>query len=659
MRSGANARGRVVRVSVTAILLFTALIPSVRAAEPVGATVQVSWTRPGVAGTMTAPAKLRVGDTVTIQVSPTGFTQAACDMLFHHLGSGAQMGATQTGEATLHGAAYCRPWTFVVPPAPAGTVNVHVSVSGDDSVGDDAYARPADIPLTLEAGGARRPYTSTYPTPSWAPIDFLGTASPSLGAPLVVAQPPGATRACSYAFSGDWNASLYVSSLDASCSDWHVTLADFRPDAVTDQPDAPAWEAWISLGGATEDPDTGAGLAGYAGTAALAMQGDGSDTLATNLPAVHFPDATNPRYVPVGSTVHVRPQVHAVTDPAAVCRISYGDAEDFTEVFAPVADGTCGSVSFVVSETGSTGVSIQLHSGDVAASHSGYEVWAVESMPTPTLTVDSPVAGTPFSVSSSLTAGLPSAYEFSLSGSGFSSNDRRVAAGDAFVAATNSCSSGVLDFLDQERSATGTCTAPAAGTYTVAVRFTDVTGATKTRSRSITVADPSGGVIDIIGHKFEDDIRWLYTTGITSGCAPNRFCPDGLVTRAQMATFLSRALSLPATSKDYFTDDESSKHEGAINRLRAADITYGCSATKFCPNGLVTRAQMASFLARAFDLRAASRDYFTDDEGNRHEDRINRLRAAAITYGCSATRYCPDGVVTRGQMAAFLHRARD
>jgi hypothetical protein len=65
---------------------------------------------------------------------------------------------------------------------------------------------------------------------------------------------------------------------------------------------------------------------------------------------------------------------------------------------------------------------------------------------------------------------------------------------------------------------------------------------------------------------------------------------------------------------------------------------------------------MATFLTRALDLPATATDYFTDDETNIHEDRINRLRAAAITFGCGPTTFCPDGIVTRGQMAAFLHR---
>jgi spore germination protein YaaH len=154
-------------------------------------------------------------------------------------------------------------------------------------------------------------------------------------------------------------------------------------------------------------------------------------------------------------------------------------------------------------------------------------------------------------------------------------------------------------------------------------------------------------------------IAWIADAGITAGCGGGRYCPDGLVTRAQMATFLVRALGLPSTSRDYFTDDEGSVHEPNINRLAAAGITVGCSSSRYCPNGIVTRAQMATFLTRGFHLAGTSTDYFTDDEGNGHEPNINRLAAAAITAGCDGKRYCPDGLVTRAQMATFLRRALD
>lgn len=170
---------------------------------------------------------------------------------------------------------------------------------------------------------------------------------------------------------------------------------------------------------------------------------------------------------------------------------------------------------------------------------------------------------------------------------------------------------------------------------------------------------PATPFTDIDGSIFRGDIAWLYQAEITAGCTATRFCPDASVTREQMASFLSRALSLPATSLDFFSDDESSIHEGAINRLAAAGITGGCDASRYCPGATVTREQMASFLSRALGLPATSVDFFSDDESTIHEGAINRLAAAGITGGCDATRFCPGAGVTRGQMAAFLHRALD
>ena len=164
---------------------------------------------------------------------------------------------------------------------------------------------------------------------------------------------------------------------------------------------------------------------------------------------------------------------------------------------------------------------------------------------------------------------------------------------------------------------------------------------------------------DVTDSNFINDIMWLHYEDITRGCGDGRFCPKGAVARDQMASFLDRALNLPATSRDFFTDDEGNRHEAAINRLAQSGITVGCTATRFCPSGVVTRAQMATFLTRALKLPATSRDFFTDDEGNRHEDRINRLAAAGITSGCTATTFCPNGTTTREQMAAFLRRALD
>ncbi len=169
----------------------------------------------------------------------------------------------------------------------------------------------------------------------------------------------------------------------------------------------------------------------------------------------------------------------------------------------------------------------------------------------------------------------------------------------------------------------------------------------------------SGGFTDIGDSKFRDDILWLAANEITSGCTATTFCPAGSVTRDQMASFLKRAMGLAWASTDYFRDDNANKHHASINSVAHAGVTRGCDSQLYCPSGKVTRAQMASFLDRALDLPATSRDYFGDDNTSTHEGAINRLAAAGITVGCAAGSYCPGGTVTREQMAAFLRRAFD
>ena len=171
---------------------------------------------------------------------------------------------------------------------------------------------------------------------------------------------------------------------------------------------------------------------------------------------------------------------------------------------------------------------------------------------------------------------------------------------------------------------------------------------------------------DTAGNTFENAINWLVDQGITVGCNPptyTNFCPDDPVTRGQMAVFITRALSLPAASDDYFDDDNGAFYENSANRLFEAGISAGCNPpanNNFCGGEEVTRAQMATFLNRGFGLAATTVDYFTDDNGSVHETSINRVRSASITVGCNppvSDRFCPGDTVTRGQMSAFIKRA--
>ena len=132
-----------------------------------------------------------------------------------------------------------------------------------------------------------------------------------------------------------------------------------------------------------------------------------------------------------------------------------------------------------------------------------------------------------------------------------------------------------------------------------------------------------------------------------------------------MATFLTRALNLTAPNSGAgFADvNTDSVHAAGIDALRAAGITAGCSQEplRYCPNQPVTRAEMATFLTRALNLTAPNSGAgFADvPESSAHAASIDALRAAGITQGCSQEplRYCPNQPVTRAQMATFLTRA--
>ena len=210
---------------------------------------------------------------------------------------------------------------------------------------------------------------------------------------------------------------------------------------------------------------------------------------------------------------------------------------------------------------------------------------------------------------------------------------------------------------------TTTLTFSAVGVHEIELIVTDNLGATDSDASTVYVGRDFR---DTRTSMFRTDIAWMSAIGVTRGCNPpanDLYCPEGDVTRGQMAAFINRWLDLTATSEDFFVDDNGSVFEDDINRLAAAGITEGCNPPtndRFCPTQRLTRGQLSAFLTRVFDLPATSIDFFSDDDESIFEDNINRLAAAGITNGCNPPNndhYCPDTFVSRAQTAAFFRRA--
>ncbi len=62
----------------------------------------------------------------------------------------------------------------------------------------------------------------------------------------------------------------------------------------------------------------------------------------------------------------------------------------------------------------------------------------------------------------------------------------------------------------------------------------------------------------------------------------------------------------------------------------------------------------------AFGLPGTGTDYFTDDESSPHEDALNSARESGLLFGCNPPtndNVCPTDILNRGMVAAVLHRA--
>jgi len=165
-------------------------------------------------------------------------------------------------------------------------------------------------------------------------------------------------------------------------------------------------------------------------------------------------------------------------------------------------------------------------------------------------------------------------------------------------------------------------------------------------------------------------IERLYNAGITGGCSlvPLMYCPENTVSRAQMAVFLLRGIhgsgyTPPAVGDSTGFADVPTNHPVAawIKQLAAEGITGGCGNGNYCPDSTVTRAQMAVFLLRskytsAYTPPPADGDFTDVPLDHIMAAWIEQLAAEGITGGCGAGVYCPDGNVTRDQMAVFLVR---
>lgn len=175
---------------------------------------------------------------------------------------------------------------------------------------------------------------------------------------------------------------------------------------------------------------------------------------------------------------------------------------------------------------------------------------------------------------------------------------------------------------------------------------------------------PVNPFTDVAGvHYFYTPVLWAVENGITSGTSATTFSPDQTCTRSQVVTFLWRAMGQPEpeTTETAFTDiAPGAFYYKAVLWAVENGITSGLNATTFGPGEPCTRAQVVTFLWRALgkpESKNVQTDFTDTLPGAFYEKPVLWAVENGITSGLNATTFAPDNACTRGQVVTFLYRA--
>ena len=162
------------------------------------------------------------------------------------------------------------------------------------------------------------------------------------------------------------------------------------------------------------------------------------------------------------------------------------------------------------------------------------------------------------------------------------------------------------------------------------------------------------------GAYFYEAVKWAVDKGVTNGLSDTMFGPYESCTRAQIVTFLWRAAGSPEPkAMSSFTDVPASAYYAkAVAWAVENGITNGMTETTFAPNATCTRGQSVTFLYRALKGTASGSANFTDVKSDAfYADAINWAVANNVTNGTSNTTFSPNADCTRAEIVTFLYRA--
>ncbi|MFE8696456.1 S-layer homology domain-containing protein [Cytobacillus sp. FJAT-53684] len=158
----------------------------------------------------------------------------------------------------------------------------------------------------------------------------------------------------------------------------------------------------------------------------------------------------------------------------------------------------------------------------------------------------------------------------------------------------------------------------------------------------------------------KDAVDYLVGKGAIQGYPDGTFNQAGKLTRGEAAKILALSLDLKVeeTAKTDFADAKdhwASSYIAAIQKEKPGVID-GYNG-KFNPNNQITRQEMAKMIVQAYGLKLdENADVSFSDNTGWGAEQVNILASQGVVEG-DAGKFSPNADVTRGQAAAFVHRA--
>ena len=191
--------------------------------------------------------------------------------------------------------------------------------------------------------------------------------------------------------------------------------------------------------------------------------------------------------------------------------------------------------------------------------------------------------------------------------------------------------------------------------------FTMPSGKVEVRATFVEDTGASRIFYDVSGSAYYcEAVKWAVEKNITGGVGGGLFAPNRPCTRAEIVTFLWRAAGSPVVNYAMNMSDVpvDAYYAEAVRWALSEGITTGTSETEFSPNAVCTRAQAVTFLCRALNAKAAGSADFSDvPVDSYYASAVAWAVENGVTNGVGGGKFAPNQSCTRAEIVTFLWRA--